>query len=276
MCKKFLAMVMTVVMFLLCIPTSLSAGAVSPLERVKENYQTVVNTNEVISSTEIEGIKISCRYVKSTKEYYLKLEDEEYKLNVSIEKDDILFDIADQKKNDETYVYGQNPAVVGLGLFAPEMISAIESCLICVTGVIGITETTYLSLNIIDSISNSSAVAKINTGVADAAISVSASSITTKTEYDNSYFEAKLSDDGTIFIGKLLAYKEALIRLRNGYDIMSVDGSKAYVIASAASPVKKSVWHAAHPGPGVRYDHYHPMGIKWYKNTKYHPHVWYL
>ena len=55
-----------------------------------------------------------------------------------------------------------------------------------------------------------------------------------------------------------------------------IDKKMAYILATAASPMKQSVWHEAHKGPGMRYDHYHPYGINWYKNARYRPHVWYL
>ncbi|MBR2785945.1 MAG: hypothetical protein IKD76_00310 [Clostridia bacterium] len=64
--------------------------------------------------------------------------------------------------------------------------------------------------------------------------------------------------------------------LRQGYDIFAVDMAKAEILATVASPIKEANWHAAHKGKGDRCDHYHPVGIKWYINKEYAPHVWYL
>lgn len=276
MLKKIVAVFMTVVMLVFCIPISASASNEGFYKRTVEKYKTVSNTSEVISTTEVEGIKISCKYLKNTKEYYLYFGDEQYELDVSFEGKDILFDIHQEDSNKKNTVYGQSVTLVSVGLLAPEVISAIQGCIIGITSVVGITGTAYVSVELYDNVLSSKTVSKLNVSVADAAVSAATSGVTQKTEYDNSYFEAALVDDGTVYIGRLLTYKDAIARVRIGYDVMSIDRSKAFVLASVASPVKDVDGPEIHKGKGIRYYHYHPVGVEWYLNKRHRPHVWYM
>ena len=275
MCKRFFSVVMAVVMLVFCIPMSVSAGEKKIFDRVRKTYNTSVRKEEVVTSTEIEGITISCKYVKNTREYFLYLDAQEYKLDVSFDGNDIFFDIINETEINTNAIYGQSPALLGLGLLAPEVITAIEGCLVGVASAIGVTGVAYVSVELLDEIGSSGVYVKINTEVADAAVSVATSGVTTRTEHDDSYFEAVLQKDGTIFIGKLLTYKDALYRLKKGYDIFAIDQFKAAMLATIASPVNKFDGPEYHNGKGDRYYHYHPVGISWYKNEKHRPHVWY-
>ena len=277
MCKKVISMLIAVVMFVFCCPISDIVGASSILDEVRETYRTCIESDEVITTTEFEGNTISCKYVKSTQEYLLYLNDLEYKLDVSIEENNIMVDIVNEDEENSDNVYGQNPALLVVP-FIPELVSVIETCVIATASTVIAAEVTYISTELIDTVlvANSATLVKADTASVDAAVSTMASGVSAKTEYDESYFEAALQPDDTIYIGRLLTYKEALIRLRGGYDILAIDQEKALFLAVNASPVKKIRQHDAHVGEGDRLPHYHSLGISWSMNKGHAPHVWYI
>ena len=276
MIKKFWTVFLAVVMLVVGMPVSTYASAKGPLKRVIEDYQTVSRTNEIITSTEIEGLRISCKYLKNTNDYFLYLEDEQYKLDVLIEGNNILFDIHKDTTSNNNMVYGQSVTLISLGALAPEIITAIEGCIIGVVSAAGVTGVTYVSVGLLEKITTSNKIQNINVSAANAAVSAATSGVTVKTEYDNSYFEAKINVDDTVYIGRLLTYKDALYRLRSGYDIFAIDEVKACFLAQVASPLKQVKGPEIHKGKGMRYSHYHPKGIEWYRDKKHYPHVWYI
>ena len=85
-----------------------------------------------------------------------------------------------------------------------------------------------------------------------------------------------MAGDGTVFIGQLLTYKDAIFRLKSGYDIFAINEEKSRMLAKIASPVKKEKGPEIHRGVGIRYYHYHPVGVEWYLNRNHYPHVWFL
>lgn len=276
--KRVISILIAIVMAVFCLPFSNVVSSSSILDEVRETYQTSIKKNEVVTSTEFEGNIILCKYVKSTQEYLLYLNDLEYKLDVSIEDDNIMVNIVNEEEESSVdNVYGQNPALL-IAPLIPEVTAVIETCVITTVSTVAVIGTTYLSAELIDKvlISNSALLIQTDTTVADAAVSIMSSVSVIKTEYDESYFEATIQDNNNVFIGRLLTYKEAMIRLKSGYDIFAVDVHKAAVLAYAASPVSDARWHSIHPGKGERFEHYHPIGISWYKNKKHWPHVWYM
>ena len=277
MCKKVISMLIAVVMFVFCCPISDIVGASSILDEVRETYRTCIESDEVITTTEFEGNTISCKYVKSTQEYLLYLNDLEYKLDVSIEENNIMVDIVNEDEENSDNVYGQNPALLVVP-FIPELVSVIETCVIATASTVIAAEVTYISTELIDTVlvANSATLVKVDTASVDAAVSTMASGVSAKTEYDESYFEAAIQPDNTIYIGRLLTYKEALIRLRGGYDVLAENAVKSKFLAEIASPINYAVPHKEHQGHGDRLKHYHPIGIAWYMNKDHCPHVWYM
>lgn len=277
MYKKVISIVLTIVMLVFCVPTSAFASSKSIFDKMDEAFKTAVNQNEVISSANFEGIVVSCKYVKSTQKYLLYWDKEEYGLNVTFDKGDVFVDILDTREIKDKNVYGQNPVLLPLVFLTPEAIAVIQGVVIATAATVTAIGTAYLSTELIEQIAEDyTYTTNVDVSAANAAVSAMTSGVTLKTEYDDSYFEAALQNDGTVFIGRLLKYKDALARLRLGYDIFSVDQSKANFLAKVASPVNKSKGPEIHGGDGIRYYHFHPVGISWYKNKRHLPHVWYL
>lgn len=277
MFKKIIALFITMAMMVCLIPQCMQVNAQSMLDTVRSDFATAVERDSVKTTTEYEGNEISCIYYKKTQEYVLKLNDLEYPINVSIEDGNIMVDIFNEKV-DENCVYGQNPALLAIPLI-PEVVATVETCVTAVVATAVTVEATYLSMELIDNVlvPNAETFAQVEKSVADAAVSTMASVSTIKTEYDESYFEAAIDfDNDSIFIGRLLTYKEALVRLKLGYDLFAVDMTKAHIIAKIASPSKQAKGPEFHEGSGERFWHYHPIGVSWYKNRRHYPHVWYM
>ena len=255
MSKRFFAFVLAMVMLMFTIPMPTLAMGERAFDLLKERCIATSSEGQVTASIEVEGIVISCKYLKNTNEYFLYLEDEEYKLDVVSDADIILFDIHTDSKINEQQVYGQNPAILAMDALAPEVITAIESCLMSVVATMGFAGITYVSMDLCDTLLKSETITTIDLDVVDVAISVFEPTSARRTKYDDVYFEASIQVDNTIFIGQLLTYKQALFRLRLGYDIFATDSKKACFLAQVASPIQRTKGPEIHKGKGDRYLH---------------------
>lgn len=275
MLRKTLSLVLSLVLTI----TSFSFVSSSKKHFVTEDGISVTETADGLSATiETEDTLVKCTYQKSSEEYNLYLDNNEYNLNVDIIEDKAFVYLDEENSIDlSNNVVGQSALAATAGLWAPAVVSAakavISYCIVAVASV-----ATYYSAELIaTTIGNvrsrkiTRSDAKTQTKAATRAIDIVKTARKTNTSY---YYVAYLYN-GMVMVGSPISFSAAKSRLKRGYDVFASNFAAAKLVSDAASTTGRAKYERAHVGSGDYFPHFHPIGRKWIKNPKSMPHCWF-
>lgn len=296
MLRKFTALFLAVIMCVVGLPMTTIVTAEETTAK-----PTIIETSDIVMATqEVEGSTLACEYIKDTQKYYLCIDESRQELCVTDKGDTISVTIADHSEDVyDTKIVAQGVTFVtytGAVLTAAMIYAARDLIVAALQATVDIaSKVINLSLNaILTTINNvksgkitttklpkvtvtqnvSMPTTKSTTFVRKTQISAVQTITKAKKVKETVYWSAVLSG-GEVKIQKEITKAQAIARLKAGKDIFTSKEIDAEAICIAASPKKKAIPHEAHVKTEGYYYHYHPKGIKWYKNPKHQPHCWY-
>lgn len=282
MLRKILSTLLACIMMMVALPTTAYA-----LTEETSTQPTIIETsNMVVAKQEVEDCTIQYQYVKETKENFLTIGNERYKLSVSYEDDSILVSMTGECEDlYETQVVAQaSCTAIAVGLVTVAVIYASKD--IIIAGMQEVLDVTNRAIEVqlnaiattIDKVrsnkltkSNVKATTKTKRKAATKAITTIK---TAKKKNQDVYFAARLVGKG-VYVSYNLSYNAAVKRLNTGYDVFASSAQAAAKVTKAASPKKRAEPHYAHINSEGYYPHFHPTGVKWKYNSNHAPHCWY-
>lgn len=275
---------------LLLVFTTFFAFNVLPLNAAQEiSTELGINNTEPIiteegdiitSQLEADGVEVKCVHNKALEEYYLYLDEEEFKLDVEVEDGKVYVCLDSQETLDASIVKGQSGLLAALvGYLTPQMITAIKAVIVTVLAY-STADLVYMSVELMNSV-----VKQVRAGSLTYSKSRSRSipyvraldtikyARRSNTTY---YYPAIVATNGQVMISsQSISFAQAKLRLINGMDVFASTQWAARSVTKAASVNGRVKGPDYHWGEGDRYVHYHPYGRKWIKNRNHMPHCWY-
>lgn len=297
MLRKFIALFLAVIMCVVGLPMTTLVTAEETTAK-----PTIIETSDIVMATqEVEWSTLTCEYIKDNNKYYLCINENRQELCVTDKGDTISVTIADHSEEVyDTKIVAQSVTFVTYtgAVLTAAMIYAARDLIVATlqATVDAASKVINLSLNaILTTINNvksgkitttklpnvkvSQNVQKPKTNSKTYVRTVQESAVQTITKSkkikETKYWSAAISG-GEVELIKEITKSQAISRLKSGKDVFTTNSAAAKSICVAASPKRKADKHTAHVKAEGYYYHYHPIGIKWYKNSKHQPHCWYV
>lgn len=283
MLRKFTALLLVFTTFFTFNALPLKATQEISTEVGMNNTEPIITEEGdiITSQLEADGVEVKCVHNKALEEYYLYLDEEEFKLDIEFEDGNVYVYLDSQETLDTSIVKGQSGGILAAlaGYLTPQIIAAAKAVIItliaCKTS-----ELVYMSVELITSVvkqvkGNSLTFSKSKSR--DIPYVRAIDTIKYAKKNNNSYYyEAKLASNGQVMISSYtITFNQAKLRLMRGEDVFASTKNAAYVVAAAAGIGGRTKFHEAHLGNGDRYSHYHPVGRKWILNSRDMPHCWF-
>lgn len=297
MLRKFTALFLAVIMCVVGLPMTTIVTAEETTAK-----PTIIETSDIVMATqEVEGSTLACEYIKDSDKYYLCIDGSRQELCVTDKGDTISVTIADHSEDVyDTKIVAQGVTFVtytGAVLTAAMIYAARDLIVATLQATVDVaSKVINLSLNAILTTINNVKSGKITTTklpkvkvtqnvqrpntktktytrtIQESAVKTIAKSKKVK---ETKFWSATISG-GEVELLKEITRSQAIARLKAGKDVFTSKADDAEAICLAASPKKKAIPHEAHVKAEGYYYHFHPKGIKWYKNPKHQPHCWYV
>lgn len=282
MLRKFTALLLVFTTFFTFNALPLKATQEISTELGMNNSEPIVTEEGdiITSQLEADGVEIKCVHNKALEEYYLYLDEEEFKLDIEFEDGNVYVYLDSQEILDTTVVKGQSELLAALaGYLTPQMVIAIKTVIVTLMAY-GTAGLVYISTDLMTSV-----VKQVKSGSLTYSKSKSRSipyvrAIDTikyaKKSNATYYYPAMVASNGQVMISsQSISFAQAKLRLINGMDVFASTQWAAKSVTDAASVNGRAKGPEYHWGDGDRYIHYHPYGRKWIKNRNHMPHCWY-
>lgn len=282
MLRKFTALLLVFTTFFTFNALPLKATQEISTELGMNNTEPIITEEGdiITSQLEADGVEVKCVHNKALEEYYLYLDEEEFKLDIEFEDGNVYVYLDSQETLDTSIVKGQSGLLAALaGYLTPQIIAAAKAVIItliaCKTS-----ELVYMSVELITSVvkqvkGNSLTFSKSKSRDIPYVRAIDTIKYAKKSNTSH-YYEAKLMPNGQVMISSYtITFNQAKLRLMRGEDVFASTKNAAYVVTVAAGVRGRYIFHSDNSGYGERYAHYHPVGRKWIKNPAHMPHCWF-
>lgn len=284
MLRKFIsiALIFAILLGITLIPNS-NTRVSKDTNQQMENVTLKEDNTQVSSETEVEGTVVKCTYDKQEETYSLHLDEVKYDLNVDMYDGCAMIYMADNKDSEAEYdqqVVAQSAAAIALsaGYWAPAIVAAAK---VVISSVIAATlaVATYYSAELIATTINgvkSKRITKSDLHTKARTVTRALDVVQKAKRSNKNYYYSAFLYRGMVMLENQITFKQAVSRLKRGYDVFASDYDASWLAAAAAGINKKAYPDDPHEiCLGDAFPHFHPVGRKWVLNPRHQPHCWF-